>query len=186
MIVMKRLQLALVGLIVVSTTHAQWTTNGSGDAIITSVSKVGIGTSTPRGQLDLAGTGDIYLANSTVTGTSQSAFFPGHIYVAPYNGTDWSYFQARRSDNSGSTNFSFRTYNSGSLTEAMAITSNGNVGIGTATPVARLDLWENNQNQAGLKSTANLNGSSSYTLVAYTAGYTAVPEYSNKAVLQTY
>jgi hypothetical protein len=99
---------------------------------------IGIGTTTPRGQFDVAGSGDIYLVNNPIVGTTQSAFIPGHIYVSPYAGTDWSYFQARRLDNSGSTNFRFRTYNAGSLTEAMSILSNGNVGIGITSPDAKL------------------------------------------------
>ncbi len=99
---------------------------------------VGVGTTTPRGQFDVAGPGDVYLVNDPFNGTTQSGFLPGHIYFAPYAGTNWSYIQARRPDNSGSTNFRFRTYNSGSLTEAMSILSNGYVGIGTSAPDAML------------------------------------------------
>jgi len=69
---------------------------------------------------------------------------PGHIYVAPYNGSDWSYFQARRLDNSGTTNFIFRTYNSGSLIESLTIRGNGNIGIGTTNPQTTVDILSNN------------------------------------------
>ena len=102
---------------------------------------VGISTSTARGQFDAAGTGDIYLVNNPIAGTPQSLYLPGHIYIAPYgNGSDWSYLQARRSDNSGSTNLRFRTYNGGALTEAMSILSNGNIGIGTTSPDQMLTI----------------------------------------------
>ncbi len=99
---------------------------------------VGVGTASPRGQFDVAGTADIYLVNSPITGTTQSAFLPGHIYFSPYSGTDWTYLQARRSDNSGSTNLRFRTLNASAITEAMSILSNGDVGIGTTSPDATL------------------------------------------------
>jgi len=106
---------------------------------------LGIGTSTARGQFDAAGTGDIYLVNNPIAGTPQSLYLPGHIYIAPYgNGSDWSYLQARRSDNSGSTNLRIRTYNGGTLTEAMSILSNGNIGIGTVTPARPLHINSSN------------------------------------------
>lgn len=101
---------------------------------------VGIRTLTPRGAFDVASTGDIYLANNTITGTSQSLYMPGHIFIAPYNATNISYLQARRSDNSGTTALRIRTYNAGSLTEAMHIEGNGRVGIGTTTPLGRLHV----------------------------------------------
>ncbi len=101
---------------------------------------VGISTSTPRGQFDAAGTGDIYLVNNPIAGTAQTLYLPGHIFISPYNGSDWSYFQARRFDSSGSTNFQFRTWNAGSLTDAMVIRSNGNVGIGSYNPDQKLTV----------------------------------------------
>lgn len=91
---------------------------------------VGIGTTTPRGIFDVSANGDVFLANSPNTGTAQSLFLPGHIYIAPYAGGNISYLQARRQDNSGSTSLQIRTYNSGNLIDAMLISSNGNVLIG--------------------------------------------------------
>jgi len=108
--------------------------------IIGSTGNVGIGTTAPRGVFDVYTNGDIYLANSPITGTAQSIYLPGHIYIAPYNGTNISYLQARRSDNSGSTELQIRTYNAGSLVEAMRINSSGNVGIGTTSPTGKLDV----------------------------------------------
>jgi len=100
----------------------------------------GIGTASPRGVFDVFTDGNIYLSNSTTSGTAQSLFLPGHIFIAPYNGSNISYLQARRSDNSGTTEFQFRTYNAGSLNEAVRINGLGNVGIGTTNPGFKLDV----------------------------------------------
>ncbi len=101
---------------------------------------VGIGTSSPRGKLDVTG-GNIYLSDDTNVGTNQSIFLPGHIYMSPYSGSNITYLQARRQDNSGTTSLRVRTYNNGALTEAMQIQGNGNVGIGTTNPGAKLEVY---------------------------------------------
>lgn len=103
---------------------------------------VGIGTTSPRGKFDVDGPGDIFLADDVIAGTTQSVFLPGHIYLSPYNGGNVSYLQARRSDNSGTTSLRLRTYNNGTLTDAMQIDGNGNVGIGTTTPSSKLNVSE--------------------------------------------
>jgi len=101
---------------------------------------VGIGTVAPRGKFDVDGAGDIYLSGDLNAGLAQSLFIPGHIYISPYNGTNISYLQARRYDNSGTTSLRFRTYTNGTLTESMHIEGNGNVGVGTTTPAYKLDV----------------------------------------------
>lgn len=101
---------------------------------------VGIGTTTPRGILDVDGSGDIYLSDDVENGTTQSIYLPGHIYLSPYDGTGVCYVQARRHSNEGTTTLRFRTYNNGSLTESMHINGNGNVGIGTIYPEGRLEI----------------------------------------------
>ncbi len=123
---MKKLFTLLTFFVLILKANAQNTFPATGN--------VGIGTTSPRGQFDVAGTGDIYLSNNPVVGTGQSIYLPGHIYMAPYNGTDWTYLQARRPDNSGSTNLEVRTWNAGTLTNAMVVRSNGNIGIGTYLP----------------------------------------------------
>lgn len=112
--------------------------------IIAANGNVGIGTSTPRGKFDVDGTGDVYLSDDPQMGTSQSIFIPGHVFLSPYNGENVSYFQARRLDNSGTTALRFRTFNNGTMTETLHLEGNGNVGIGTITPEARLHVSSGN------------------------------------------
>lgn len=108
--------------------HAKFTgTNSLGNSLFfDNGSGVSMGNTSPRGVFDINTNGDIYLVNSPNTGTSQSLYVPGHIFVAPYNATNTSYIQARRADNSGTTNLQFRTYNAGALTEALLIDNVGN------------------------------------------------------------
>ena len=112
--------------------------------IIAGNGNVGIGTSTPRGKFDVDGAGDVYLSDDLQAGTSQSIFIPGQVFLSPYNGGNVSYFQAKRLDNSGTTSFRFRTFNNGTMTETLHMEGNGNVGIGTITPEARLHVSSGN------------------------------------------
>lgn len=109
---------------------------------------VGIGTTTPRGKLDVSGQGDVYLTDDTQTGSDKSVFLPGHIYIAPYYGSDISYLQARRQNNSGSTNLQMRTFSNGTLVEAMRINSNGYTGIRTTLPRSPLDVFVSGDNNS--------------------------------------
>lgn len=102
--------------------------------------RFGVGTSSPRGKFDVDGSGDIYLTDEVNSGTTQSLFLPGHIYISPYASSNISYLQARRFNNLGTTSLRLRTYNDGSLTEAMHIEGNGNVGIGTTSPNQKLTV----------------------------------------------
>ena len=93
--------------------------------------RVGVGTTTPRGKLDVA-SGDTYLVENPDNGTAQSVYLPGHLLLAPYTGTSgFAYIQGRVPTNSASTNIGlmFRTTNAGSLLDVLALQPNGNVSI---------------------------------------------------------
>lgn len=122
---MKFLSIVITIVIINSTTFAQTITGSgsigylpkfSGTSVITSSliydngTKIGIGTKSPRTKLDIWG-GDI-----TVTG----AGFSGTAYITSVGGIAY---------------FSDNTYDKG-----IAVNPNGNVGIGTLTPTAMLDV----------------------------------------------
>jgi hypothetical protein len=114
-------------------------TGGASSSISYTAGSVGVGTTTPRGKFDVDGTGDIYLSDEPVTGSTQSVYLPGHIFIAPYSG-NLSFLQARRKDDTGSTALRIRTFNNGVINETMHLESNGNVGIATTTPAYKLDV----------------------------------------------
>lgn len=99
--------------------------------------QVGIGTAAPRGQFDVAGTGDTYLTSNPANSGTQSLFLSGHIFVAPYGGGAYSYIQARGVANQG---FIFRTNNGGNYVEALTLNPAGYVGVGTTTPSFPFDV----------------------------------------------
>ena len=90
--------------------------------------RVGIATSAPRGQLDVAGPGDSYLVADPNTGRQQSLYLPGHLFLAPHSGTSGAaYVQARVPNPTASTNLglTFRVTNAGSPTDALRLNANG-------------------------------------------------------------
>jgi hypothetical protein len=131
--------------------HIHWGTTGdwyirsattNGKVIIQDTGGgIGLGSvGTLRGKLDVSVQGDMYFSLDANSGSTQSIYLPGHIFIAPYQGGNISYLQARRQNNSGTTALQIRTYNSGTLTEALRIEGNGNVGIGTTIPRGKFDI----------------------------------------------
>ncbi len=89
---------------------------------------VGIGTTNPRGKFDVDGPGDVYLVDDPDNGTAQSVFLPGHLWLAPYNGTTGQTFiQARVPNPTAATNLglTLRTTNAGTLTDAVRLNADG-------------------------------------------------------------
>ncbi|HUM67179.1 MAG TPA: hypothetical protein PLV32_15065, partial [Chitinophagaceae bacterium] len=117
---------------------AQWNTSGT-DIYNSNSGNVGIGTTAPRGKLDVDGPGDVYLVDDPNDGTNQRLYIPGHVFLSPYNGGDISYLQARRLNDTGTTSLRFRTWNNG-VTEAMHIDPAGNVGVRNVNPTSSLDV----------------------------------------------
>jgi len=115
---------------------------------------IGIGTTSPRGHLDVRGLNDIWLTENGKQSGQQTLYLPGHIFMTPFADGSVVYVQARRADNAGTAELRLRTYNNDTLTEGMHISGSGNVGIGTTSPGAKLDVQgsvsigtgQNNQN----------------------------------------
>jgi hypothetical protein len=130
--------------------------SGTGGAVRLTVKNggnVGIGTSTPRGQLDVAGTGDIYLTANPAIGGTQSLSLPGLVYLAPYgsSSTGNSYIQAGVNTAGANQGIVFRTNNGGSYLDALMLTSAGRVGIGTGSPAVSLHSTGQIRSDVGLQ-----------------------------------
>ena len=140
---MKKFLFSAIVSLTLNHVFAQWngSTTSSGD--IYRDGNVGIlnaGTGTVRGIFDVAKDGDIYLSSAINGGSGQSLFLPGHIFMAPFGASNIVYLQARRLNDAGTTELRLRTSNNGSLTEAMEITGEGNVGIGIVSPISKLHI----------------------------------------------
>lgn len=132
---------------------------------VTSTGRVGIGTTIPSGVLHTTGSANVLFDRIGSTSTlflrsangavgaltpSTSGSVISSMTFAGYNGTslntDGAVINAIASENftstAGGTSLSFRTTASGTTasTARMLISSNGNVGIGTTTPVVSLDV----------------------------------------------
>ena len=126
-----------------TTGNIELVTNGVDRFRITSDGDVGIAVTNPRGLFDIGGTNEgVYLASNTITGNQRIAYMPGDIFMSPWSGTNTSYLEARRSDNSGSTNLQFRTYFSGLPRNALFISSDGKIGINTSNPGGTLEVLQ--------------------------------------------
>lgn len=116
-------------------------TSGSTRMFISSSGNVGIGTSTPATSLQIAG-GDILIDNnrgffSKNTGGSSLSLLK---FDTSNNTQIGSVFQGGGTILYATNEFIFYNYPSSTLTERMRINTSGNVGIGTTTPSARLDV----------------------------------------------
>ena len=136
---------------------------------------VGIGTTTPSAKLDvLGGSGNDIIAKFKTTGTGTGDYSEIHIannnddklvigsIGSNYTNSSWAgmrYVYATAGDlglKATASNGNVRIYaGSGSL-ERMRITSTGNVGIGTTSPVAKLDVRGNAAFIGGNETTTNL------------------------------
>jgi hypothetical protein len=99
---------------------------------------LGLGTTTPRGRLDVAD-GDTYLVANPDNGSAQTVFLPGHLFLAPYSGSSGTaYVQARVPNPTPTTNIglTLRTTNAGALTDALVVNANGNVSTAADLDVA--------------------------------------------------
>ncbi|WP_298313287.1 hypothetical protein [uncultured Aquimarina sp.] len=111
---------------------------------------LGLGTKSPKGKLHV--NGDIYAK--------------GHVFFRAHEGDGKSgtaYLQAR--DKSGNSNIGLqlRSQNAGNIVNALKIIPNGNIGIGTGSPQAKLDVRGNTTiiGSTKIDGDTNINGNTS-------------------------
>ena len=114
---------------------------------ITDTGKVGINSTSPSNQLDVAGGANVLgIYRNDYTGTG-GAGLNLHFGGAKANGDlfNCARITAIRSDNTGQAGeFRFSTLRSGTLEEALRITTDGKVGINETTPACQLHVEHNN------------------------------------------
>jgi hypothetical protein len=106
----------------------------SNTVILGNGASVGIGTSSPRGQFDVAGTGDIWLTSSATGSGTQALSLPGLVYLAPYgsSSTGTSYIQAGVNTAGANQGIVFRTTNAGNYLNALTLNPNGSANFAGA------------------------------------------------------
>ncbi|MHB9139318.1 MAG: hypothetical protein ACYC4Q_07945, partial [Victivallaceae bacterium] len=128
---------ATTGLVSLAASTVGVVTAGVESLRVTATGSVGIGTTVPSRALDVVGaiksSTDIYFANSSGTLTPVDFRLDGYI--------DTLYVIADGGAGAPATNISLRTAAAGNTaTDKVRIDSTGNVGIGTATPAAKLHV----------------------------------------------
>ncbi len=118
-----------------------WTTSGTNVTLSTSTNNVGIGTSSPSTPLEIyRNTGSAYSALRITNGDS-SASTGGAIDFYVASTILGGKIEVQNDGASGETmRFYTRTSGAGAATEKLRILNNGNLGIGTATPGAKLEV----------------------------------------------
>lgn len=109
-------------------------TNNSEKARITPNGNVGIGTSNPQARLDV--NGEVYSTLSSDEGGSISFFNP---LKSGSNANRWSIYNMTGGYGNGLQFWSY-SQSTGNYGSRMTLSDNGNVGIGTASPQAKLDV----------------------------------------------
>src|SRR3989344_4526902 len=128
--------------------HLGTQTGGVNTLVLTEAGKVGIGTTSPQTKLEVVNTSSgatadqLYLSNlASATSTASRLSFRTQDIINN-TGTTTSAITSilQQNFNTGKGDLAFSTLNSGALSEALRITSSGNVGIGTSTPGSLLSI----------------------------------------------
>jgi len=131
---MKKLYTTLVALLAIiqfsyAQTNTAWSTTGS----------IGIGTTSPNASLEVVGSNGAF----STTAHTTANFVQDHInYRGVYLGFDSANQIGIVAGSSGgnASNLAFWNYSGTNWFEAMRLTSNGNLGIGTTNPQSKLDV----------------------------------------------
>ena len=141
---------------------------------------VGIGAATtPRGIFDIRGSGDVYLTSNTSNSGTTRTFLSADVYMSTHNASNWSYFQARREDSSGTTNMSLRVTNSSVIREGMTILGLGGVSINNPSSGSALSIGR-------LSGQASIRSTESWLIMDSNGNPAALNYYHNANVLLAY
>jgi hypothetical protein len=161
------------GSIAFSTRVSAGSTNLSEQMRITSTGNVGIGTSTPRGIIDVLGSGTAstnnwaYIAGGNVGGVNPSANLNiglaiGQNYSAGNSETNIVWGQGVGAGQY----LAIGKWTGSAYSEQMRITSTGNVGIGTSSPTRLLDVRQTYTTDTIVAQIGNINNGNGSTPVA--------------------
>ncbi|MDD3531309.1 MAG: DUF5011 domain-containing protein [Candidatus Pacebacteria bacterium] len=136
--------------------------------IVTNGGNVGIGTASPSGTLEVAGSSAGGLVQTVFTNTNTAA--SSYSALSFVTGDDGTVGRTRArvtvgSDAANNGFFSILTRTSGTLTEYMRVTGTGNVGIGTTSPTAALDVKAASSAAQALRLTGNIANTDNTQLV---------------------